>query len=105
MFQIKRLRLFKGLILPIGMLLLVILFGAFGYMLVEGFGFLQSLYLSVIIISTVGLGEAKVLTDNGHIFTIILVLLNMGLFTYFITLLTRFFSDGEFEKQYNRLKM
>lgn len=105
MFQIKRLRLFKGLILPIGMLLLVILFGAWGYMIIEGFDFLHSLYLSVVIISTVGLGDAKVLSENGRIFTIFLVLLNMGLFTYFITLLTRFFSDGEFAKQYNRFKM
>jgi voltage-gated potassium channel len=87
------------------MLLLTILFGVAGYMIIEGFRFLDALYMSVIILSTVGLGDVKQLSANGHVFTIFLVLLNMGLFTYFITLLTRFFSDGEFAKQYNRFKM
>jgi voltage-gated potassium channel len=87
------------------MLLLTILFGVAGYMIIEGFRFLDALYMSVIILSTVGLGDVKLLSANGHVFTICLVLLNMGLFTYFITLLTRFFSDGEFAKQYNRFKM
>jgi voltage-gated potassium channel len=105
MFQIKRLKLFKGLLLPIGMLLLTIFFGTMGYMVIEGYHFLDALYMSVIIISTVGLGEVKLLSENGRLFTIFLVLLNMGLFTYFITLLTRFFSDGNFTKLYNQIKM
>ena len=105
MFQIKRLKLFKGLLLPIGMLLLTIFFGTMGYMVIEGYRFLDALYMSVIIISTVGLGEAKSLSENGRLFTIFLILINMGLFTYFITLLTRFFSDGNFTKLYNQIKM
>lgn len=105
MLQIKRLRLFKGLFLPIGMLLLTILFGTTGYMLIEGYSFLDALYMSVIIISTVGLGQAKLLSENGRLFTTFLVLMNMGMFTYYITLLTRFFSDGEFTKLYNQIKM
>ncbi len=105
MFQIKRLKLFTGLLLPIGMLLLTIFFGTTGYMVIEGFGFLDAMYMSVIIISTVGLGEVKSLSETGRIFTIILILINLGLFTYFITLLTRFFSDGEFIKLYKQIKM
>ena len=105
MFQIKRLKLFTGLLMPIGMLLLTIFFGTTGYMVIEGFGFLDAMYLSVIIISTVGFGEVKSLSDTGRIFTIILILINLGLFTYFITLLTRFFSDGEFSKMYKQIKM
>ena len=105
MFQIKRLKLFKGLLLPIGMLLLTIFFGTTGYMIIESLSFLDALYMAVIIISTVGLGEANSLSESGRIFTIFLILLNMGLFTYFITLLTRFFSDGEFYKLYKQIKM
>ena len=105
MLQIKRLRLFSKLILPIGMLLLTILFGAAGYMLIEQFSFLEALYMAVITISTVGFGEVRPLSEAGRIFTIILILVNLALFTYFITLLTRFFSDGEFIKLYKQIKM
>ena len=105
MFQIKRLKLFTGLLLPIGMLLLTVLFGTAGFMVIEGYGFLEALYMSVITISTVGFGEVRPLSNAGRIFTIALILINLGLFTYFITLLTRFFSDGEFIKLYKQIKM
>ena len=105
MLQIKRLRLFSRLILPIAMLGLTILFGTAGYMLIENFSFLEALYMTVITISTVGFTEVKPLSDNGRIFTIFLILVNLGLFTFFVTLLTRFFSDGEFTKLYKQIKM
>lgn len=105
MLQLKRLRLFSKLILPVAMLLLTILFGTAGYMLIEHFSFLESLYMTVITISTVGFTEVRPLSDQGRIFTIFLILVNLGLFTYFVTLLTRFFSDGEFTKLYKQIKM
>ena len=105
MLEIKRLQLFKKLILPIGMLILTILFGTAGYMVIEDFSFLEGLYMAVITIATVGFGEVRPLSDSGRIFTIVLILLNLALFTYFITLLTQFFSDGEFAKLYKQIKM
>ncbi len=105
MLDIKRLQLFSKLILPIIMLLLTILFGTAGYILIEDFNFLEALYMSVTTISTVGFGEVRPLSEAGRIFTIVLILLNLALFTYFITLLTRFFSDGEFTKLYKQIKM
>lgn len=101
----KRLRFFSRLLLPVAMLLLTILFGTAGYMIIENFNFLEALYMAVTTISTVGFGEIKPLSEAGRIFTIILILVNLGLFTYFITLLTRFFSDGEFIKLYKLIKM
>jgi voltage-gated potassium channel len=105
MLHIKRWRLFSKLILPVAMLLLTILFGTVGYMVIEHFDFLESLYMTVITISTVGFTEVRPLSDTGRIFTIFLILVNLGLFTYFVTLLTRFFSDGEFTKLYKQIKM
>ena len=105
MLQIKRLRLFSRLILPIAMLVLTILFGTAGYMAIESFSFLETLYMTVITISTVGFTEVRPLSESGRIFTIFLILVNLGLFTYFVTLLTRFFSDGEFTKLYKQIKM
>ena len=87
------------------MLLLTILFGTAGFMVIENFNFIEALYMAVITIATVGFTEVRPLSENGRIFTIILILVNLGLFTYFITLLTRFFSDGEFIKLYKQIKM
>lgn len=101
----KKWKLFSRLIIPVAMLLLTILFGTAGYMLIEDFHFLESLYMTVITISTVGFTEVRPLSDTGRVFTIFLVLVNLGLFTYFVTLLTRFFSDGEFIKRYKAMKM
>jgi len=105
MLQIKRLKLFSRLLVPVAMLVLTILFGTAGYIVIEDFNFLEALYMTVITISTVGFTEVKPLSESGRIFTIFLILINLGLFTYFVTLLTRFFSDGEFTKLYKQIKM
>ncbi|MEI7965569.1 MAG: potassium channel protein [Chitinophagaceae bacterium] len=105
MFRFIKFKIFYKLLLPVGMLLLTILMGTAGYMVIEHFDFLSALYMTVTTVSTVGYGEVKPLTETGRIFTIILILVNLGLFTYFITLLTRFFSDGEFIKMYKQFKM
>ena len=83
----------------------LILFGIMGYMLIESYSFLEALYMTIITIGGVGFSEVKALSDAGRIFTIILIIINLGLFTYFITLLTRYFMDGEFLKRFKKIKM
>ncbi len=61
--------------------------------------------MTVITIGTVGYSETKPLTEAGRIFTIIIILINIGAFTYFVTYLTRYLLDGEFIHQYKQLKM
>jgi voltage-gated potassium channel len=78
----------------------LILFGIMGYMLIENYNFLEALYMTIITIGGVGFSEVKDLSDAGRIFTIVLIVINLGLFTYFITLLTRYFMDGEFLKRF-----
>ncbi len=101
----NRIKIFSRLFLPVLMLLMTMLFGTAGYMIIEKFNFLEALNMTVTTIATVGFGEVRPLSESGRIFTIILILANLGLFTYFITLLTRFFSDGEFIKRYKQIKM
>jgi voltage-gated potassium channel len=101
----KRLILFKGLFKPLFLLLTLILAGTVGYMLIEGFNFLDSLYMTIITIASVGFSEVHPLSEMGRIFTIILILINLGLFTYFISLLSRYFFDLEFLNKYKQIKM
>jgi voltage-gated potassium channel len=105
MFLIKRLNLFKGLFPPLVLLGALMLLGTVGFMLIEGYNFLEALYMTVITIASVGFQEVHPLSETGRIFTIFLILINLGLFTYFITLLSRYFFDLEFIKKYKQIKM
>jgi voltage-gated potassium channel len=101
----KRLYLFKGLLQPLLLLNSLILVGTIGYMLIEHYSFLDALFMTVITIASVGFNEVKPLSEAGQVFTILLILVNLGLFTYFITLLSRYFFDMELVKKYKMIKM
>jgi len=101
----KRLQLFKGLLQPLLLLNGLILAGTIGYMLIEKYNCLDALFMTVITIASVGFNEVKPLSEAGQIFTIVLILVNLGLFTYFITLLSRYFFDAELVKKYKMIKM
>jgi len=64
----KRLR--RGIII----LASIIAAGTIGYMLIEGWTPLDSIYMTVITVSTVGFGEVHPLSEAGRIFTIILII-------------------------------
>jgi len=77
-------------------LLLLFAFGTAGYMVIEGWGFLDSFYMMVITITTVGFGEVHPLTDAGRVFTIILALLGVGTAFYILTSIVQATLDSEF---------
>jgi voltage-gated potassium channel len=49
--------------------------------------------------------EVQPLSDAGRIFTIFIILINIGAFTFFVTYLTRYLLDGEFIRTYKQMKM
>ncbi|MGB8951508.1 MAG: potassium channel protein [Candidatus Aminicenantales bacterium] len=63
---------------PVALLLCVILIGTIGYILLENWSFLDSLYMTIITIFTVGFKEVKELTPQGQIFTIFVILGGVG---------------------------
>ena len=105
MLLIKHLNLIKGLLLPLLLLGILILAGTIGYMLIDGYTFLEGLYMIVITVSSVGFMEVKPLSEAGRTFTIVLILLNIGLFTYFITLISHYLFDLDLVKQYKLIVM
>ena len=84
---------------------LTILIGIFGYIIIEGFTVLESLYMTVLTMSTVGFMEVKPLSDSGRIFTIFLIVSSFSAFAYFLSIITRYILDGEFIIQYKIHKM
>ncbi len=101
----KQIVIFKKLLPPLVLLFFLMLFGTVGYHNIEGYNFLDAWYMTVITISSVGFQEVRPLSEAGRLFTIFLILINVGLFTYFISLLSRYFFDFEFIKNYKLYKM
>ncbi len=84
------------------LLLLVILIGIAGYMNIDGYRFVDALYMTVITISTVGFGEVNQLTDAGKIFTSLLILASLVILGYFISILTQKLVQSQMSFFYSR---
>lgn len=65
--------------------LLLMLAGTVGYNLLEDWPLLDSLYMTIITLSTVGYGELKPLSPAGRLFTSVLILLGVGTLAYTLT--------------------
>lgn len=83
----------------------VLLLGTLGYMVVEGWNFLDSLYMTVITIATVGFGEVEPLSSQGRVFTILLILFGMGILLFSISTFTAFLLEGDLNVMIRRRKM
>ncbi len=86
-------------------MILIIVSGVAGFMIIEKWSFVDSLYMTVITLSTVGYSEVAPITPAGKIFVIILISSGIGTAAYFVSLMTRFILDGEFQELFRRKKM
>lgn len=87
------------------LVLLILIVGVAGYMLIEGYSFVDSFYMTIITVSTVGFREVQELSDLGKIFTSVLVITSLGTFAYAISIITTNFIEGEFSYFFQRRKL
>jgi voltage-gated potassium channel len=64
---------------------LIVLIGSFGYWYIEDYGILDAIYMTVITLTTTGFQEVVPLTQNGKIFTMVLLLIGVAIVTYSLT--------------------
>lgn len=76
----------------------LVLIGTSGYHWLEGMSIVDSLYMTVITISTVGFGEVHRLSPYGRIFTIGLIIGGGGVAAYSVSVTAEFFMSGEWRK-------
>ncbi len=85
-------------------LLIIISGGTIGYVVLEGYPFLDAIYMTIITLTTVGYSEIHPLTDIGRIFTMILLMISFGFYAYCLSLITLIIVEGNFSNYYKNRK-
>jgi len=95
----------RKLLLSILMLLVVVLFGICGYTWIEGWDLLDSLYMTIITLSTVGYGEVREIGPGGRVFTVLLIVFGLFTITYIVGLVAETLVAGEIRSVLGRRKV
>ena len=84
---------------------LVFAIGTVGYMAIEGWGVLDSAYMTAITLSTVGFLEVHDLSSGGRIFTIFMIFTGVGYFLYLGGVLIGSVVEGEIKNMLGRQRL
>ena len=95
----------QKLLLSLFLIVLVISFGTLGYMFIEGWDLLDSLYMTIITLASVGYKEVHDLSFNGKIFTIVLIIGGVGTVAYALTSAARIILEGELQDVFGRRRL
>ena len=103
----------KQFILHFFLFACLLIFGAVGYIVIEGWSVMDALYMTVITLATVGYGEVHEISPEGRLFTVILIFLGVGFFLYVVGNVIQFLVEGRIrhvlgrrilDKQISKLK-
>jgi voltage-gated potassium channel len=86
-------------------ILALIAVGTAGYMSIEGWRFLDALYMTIITVATVGYREVGPLSDAGKLFTILLIILGVSFLGYTVGRLAQLMFEGQFQEILGRKKV
>ena len=81
---------------------LIILGGTLGYRLVEGWSWLDSIWMMVITLTTIGYGEVRPLSDAGRVLTMFIIVTGVGLGTYTASQMSRYIIEGDLRRDLSR---
>jgi voltage-gated potassium channel len=87
------------------LIILVNAIGTIGYMIIEGWNFRESLYMTIITLTTVGFGEVHKLSPAGEYFTIVLLIGGVGIILYVLATEARVIFEGELQDVFGRRRL
>lgn len=94
----------RRLLLGLGLLLTLGAIGTLGYVLIEGAGVWDAMFMTVITLTTVGYGLVFPLSFGGQVFTAALLVVGLGLFLFLVTDIARTIVEGELQQVFGRAR-
>lgn len=95
----------RRILKAVGLVAVIVAVGVAGLMGVEGWSFIDSLYMTVITISTVGFSEVYPLSQGGKLFVIVLIFFGVGTYIYIISIVAEYLVAGALIGGIGRRKM
>ena len=93
------------LLQPLAALVLLVFVGIMGYVIIEGYSFMEALYMTTIAITTAGFNEVRPLSNEGRMFTVFLLVTSWATFVWVIARITQFIVTGEINKYFKTRKI
>ena len=84
--------------LPIIITILMMMIGTLGYIVIDNFSLMDAIYQTGITFTTVGFGEQGELSNAGKLFTIALIILGFGAFSFSIGILVDVLNRGDLSR-------
>ncbi|PXX26880.1 voltage-gated potassium channel [Arenibacter sp. ARW7G5Y1] len=76
--------------LALTLLVMVLLFGVFGYRFLSDYTWIDAFYMTIITVTTVGFSEVRPLDAEAKIFTVILIVTSVFIFAFAISVITEY---------------
>jgi voltage-gated potassium channel len=86
---------FLSLRWAVGLPIIALCIGTFGYKIIEGFSWLEAFYMSIITFATVGFEEVHALSENGMLFTSFFIIFNILILSYMLSAFTYYIIEGQ----------
>jgi voltage-gated potassium channel len=94
----------RNALIGAGALVVLTALGTLGYMRLEGFSLGEAFFMTVTVLSTVGL-QPRPLGTGGQLLTVALIVLGLGVVLYTVALVTQQVIEGEFRAVFGRRRM
>lgn len=88
-----------------GAMAATVVFGTAGYILIEGYSFMDALYMTAITITTVGYHEVRSLSEPGRVFTMALLAVGVSLLYLAIGIITVTIIQLELEEYFGKRRV
>ncbi|RAJ06197.1 voltage-gated potassium channel [Arenibacter echinorum] len=76
--------------LAMALLIMVLLFGVFGYRFLSDYTWIDAFYMTIITVTTVGFSEVRPLDAEAKIFTVVLIVTSVFIFAFAISVITEY---------------